>query len=337
MDAVRSTGARRRDPHPVGKWRLDVGDTVFSELDGTETEIADVDVSAPIVEVDADGVVGEIELPDGTTQPLDDYSTALFCTSAACPDCPDFGELPVYAGSHLEFAAATVDQLTAGTQPRHIAPVLIGLDSCPPKPPKTSPTPTPDSSPHPGGGQGKSTPCSGSHWEGATGCDPAGPGPCSGSGACAIAWGDPHLITLDHASYDFQGVGEFVAARDRAAGIELQLRQCPLGTARLIAVTCAVAMDVAGVRVEVRPAPGGDLRTLLRRSVWTGRHADLGHGARVDLGHDAAASPDVVITSPDQTRAWVTVNADALAVPATVRNGRPCHARTIRQRGQKPG
>jgi hypothetical protein len=73
---------------------------------------------------------------------------------------------------------------------------------------------------------------------------------CSGEG-CGDSHGDPHLRTFDGRRWSFQAVGEFVAARDPAGGFEVQARQEPVVQSRRASVNTAVAMDVAGDRVQV--------------------------------------------------------------------------------------
>jgi hypothetical protein len=84
---------------------------------------------------------------------------------------------------------------------------------------------------------------------------------------CGETNGDPHLRTLDGRRYDFQAVGEFVLARDRAAGFEVQVRQQPITGSRIAAVTSTVSMAVGstrqGDRVEVQLDATGSLRLVI--------------------------------------------------------------------------
>lgn len=60
---------------------------------------------------------------------------------------------------------------------------------------------------------------------------------------------DVHLYTLDGLHYDYQGVGEFTLIENADRSFVVQARQGPYGTQA--SVNVAVAMQVAGTRVEV--------------------------------------------------------------------------------------
>ncbi|NOX21491.1 MAG: hypothetical protein GXP36_00145 [Actinobacteria bacterium] len=77
------------------------------------------------------------------------------------------------------------------------------------------------------------------------GADPAPPPPARDGGGRST--GEPHLVTFDGIAYDSQLVGEFVLAR--TDDVEIQTRQSPYGTSRLLAYNTAVAVGVAGHRV----------------------------------------------------------------------------------------
>ena len=79
---------------------------------------------------------------------------------------------------------------------------------------------------------------------------PKPPG-CTGNG-CGDTNGDPHVRTYDGTRYNFQAAGEFVASRDPRGGFQIQVRQQPFTGTRSVSVDTAVALDVAGDRVELR-------------------------------------------------------------------------------------
>ena len=69
---------------------------------------------------------------------------------------------------------------------------------------------------------------------------------------CATSHGEPHLRTFDGAFYNFQLVGEFIAAKSDRDDFQIQVRQRPYkGTSNTVAENSAVAMQVAGHRVGV--------------------------------------------------------------------------------------
>lgn len=56
-----------------------------------------------------------------------------------------------------------------------------------------------------------------------------------------LSWGDPHLITLDKVKYDFQAMGEFIAAKSTTDKFEVQVRYGAIGES---AVTFNRAMAI---------------------------------------------------------------------------------------------
>jgi hypothetical protein len=108
--------------------------------------------------------------------------------------------------------------------------------------------------------------------------------------------GDPHLRTVDGTRYDFQGAGEFVAMRDGASSVEVQVRQSPVATGGLpgpgphsglrvcVSVNTAVAARVGGHRVSYQPSgkvESGEDRLELRID---GKVVELGTGVDLDAG-----------------------------------------------------
>ncbi|MCW2632845.1 MAG: hypothetical protein JWR88_1807, partial [Pseudonocardia sp.] len=76
-------------------------------------------------------------------------------------------------------------------------------------------------------------------------------GPCHGldGQSCADSNGDPHLLTFDRYRYDFQAVGELVAAKAAAGDLEMQLRQSAYPGSKRVSVNTAVATRVGALRL----------------------------------------------------------------------------------------
>jgi len=152
----------------------------------------------------------------------------------------------------LDLLAAQLDGY-AGVAGSVAVPILYHVPDDEP-PPRPRPRPRPPVPPRPG-----PTP------------RPNGCGP-----GCGASLGDPHLITIDGAEYEFQGAGEFVLIRSDT--VEVQVRYEPFGTQPAVSVHTAVAAAVDGHRVVL------DERGL---SI-DGEPADRASGRR-DLGQGAVA------------------------------------------------
>ena len=59
------------------------------------------------------------------------------------------------------------------------------------------------------------------------------------------------MHTPDGRNYDFQAVGEFIAAKDESGDLEIQVRQEPWGSSTTVSVNTAVAMGIAGDQVGI--------------------------------------------------------------------------------------
>ncbi len=108
-------------------------------------------------------------------------------------------------------------------------------------------------------------------------CGESGGDDEAGDGDSAMMYADPHLRTFDGNAYDFNGAGEFVAARTpQRQGLELQVRLEPPKVSTSWSGISAVAARVAGNRVSVyrRDLRSSEGKTL---TVWVdGRPTPLG-------------------------------------------------------------
>ena len=100
------------------------------------------------------------------------------------------------------------------------------------------------------------------------------------------AWGDPHFTTFDGSYYDFQGVGEFVAAKSTTDKLELQVRQQAYGTSKMVSVNTALAFNTGSDVVAVYLNPK---RIVInnREAGLTFTDIGLGNGGRVTKNGDA--------------------------------------------------
>jgi uncharacterized Zn-binding protein involved in type VI secretion len=81
------------------------------------------------------------------------------------------------------------------------------------------------------------------------------------------SYGDPHIITFDGYSYDFQTIGEFTLVKSNEEGFEVQVRQSAVpGTASQVSLNTGAAMKVGNQRVAfyAKDFPDSDTSTPVR-------------------------------------------------------------------------
>ncbi|GHJ44001.1 hypothetical protein Cs7R123_13430 [Catellatospora sp. TT07R-123] len=130
---------------------------------------------------------------------------------------------------------------------------------------------------------------------------------CSSDGECPASTGEPHVLTLGGRRYDFQAAGEFTALQDPAGGFTVQVRQQPYRDSKHLAVNTAVAMDVAGDRVEVQLTPA-DVAVLVGGVPRPDPMTGLDHGGQVRIGQ-GDGGPVVSVTWPDGSTVYVSAVA----------------------------
>jgi hypothetical protein len=127
---------------------------------------------------------------------------------------------------------------------------------------------------------------------------------------------DPHLTTFDGRRYDFQAVGEFVAARDMSAtgahALQIQVRQKPVGPGGAVALNSAVAADVGGDHVEVRLDRGTTLLVNGKSQPLTAP-ISLPHGGEV-IPDEVSGGQRVTIDWPDESYAIINSSFLSLTV-----------------------
>jgi hypothetical protein len=149
---------------------------------------------------------------------------------------------------------------------------------------------------------------------------PPEPDSCT-SGTCADTNGDPHLKTFDGLRYDFQAVGEFVAATDKSGDYEVQVRQTPWPGARDVSLNTAVAMKVGKDKVELRML-GRKLRLWVNGKEQAFKNTPLPGGGSI-----TPANPQqVAVVWPDGSTATIrtvgTYGLDVILDPAAAKAGK---------------
>ena len=122
--------------------------------------------------------------------------------------------------------------------------------------------------------------------------------------ACGLSQGDPHLVTFDGGTYDFQGAGEFIAAKSTTDDFEIQVRQIPWYSSRDVAGNSAVAMRITGHRVGIYLSTSGSGTTS--QVLLDGINAppseqahQLSGGGKIQYYLSGDNHPELIATWPD--------------------------------------
>jgi hypothetical protein len=128
---------------------------------------------------------------------------------------------------------------------------------------------------------------------------PAGAGDCTpptGNTAVAYSEGDPHLSTFTDGALDFQAAGEYTLVQSKDRSVDVQVRQQPVSRSSAVAVDTAVAMSVAGTRLEV---DAGTSTRLLINGVVAHLHGTAGRWLRGGGRVHADNRGDIFVKWPD--------------------------------------
>lgn len=126
---------------------------------------------------------------------------------------------------------------------------------------------------------------------------PANPAHCTGE-HCGDTNGDPHLRTFDGLRYDFQAVGEFVLARNTSGSYEIQVRQEPWETSRIVSLNTSVVFKVGKDRLEIRA--GTPMELLVNGKQQALEAKDLPDGGTVSIERGV-----IILTWLDSSKAYV--------------------------------
>ncbi len=124
---------------------------------------------------------------------------------------------------------------------------------------------------------------------------PANPAQCVGD-RCGDTNGDPHLRTFDGLRYDFQAVGEFIAARNQDGSYEIQVRQTPWEGSRIVSLNTALAFKIDTDTVELRSGTAielfvnGKKETLEPKTLPGGGSIDVDQGVVVLMWKDSSVA-----------------------------------------------
>lgn len=84
---------------------------------------------------------------------------------------------------------------------------------------------------------------------------------CDNPSSPPVAWGDPHITTLDLAAYDFQGQGEFWGIKHESIPLQVQ-HILWSDSSSFVTIVSAVATKIANLPIEVRMDNCADVRVL---------------------------------------------------------------------------
>ena len=70
----------------------------------------------------------------------------------------------------------------------------------------------------------------------------------------AVTSGDPHLVTIDGAAYDFHAAGEFVLLRGTDSNFEIQARMQPVGENASVTTAVATTVGIDNVQIDATDA-----------------------------------------------------------------------------------
>ena len=129
-------------------------------------------------------------------------------------------------------------------------------------------------------------------------CGP-GPGPGPGGGG-----GEPHMMTFDQVSYDFQAAGEFVLARHEPDGLEVQARLRPYNAR-------ASVISLASIRF------GGHILTVRRMKKTSGPPGLSIDGEATQVGEDGIYIATGLGVRRHGRRFMVTAGPHAIVVVPT--------------------
>lgn len=149
---------------------------------------------------------------------------------------------------------------------------------------------------------------------------PPPPSPSCWSLGCGIGWGEPHLQTFDLRPYDFQAVGEFIAAKDPKEDFEIQTRQQPWATSRFVSMNTAIAMRVGKDTIEVRLNNSAmELFINGKKEALQDKKLDGGGSLSIQNGNH------IVVSWPDGSKVTVnfysTFGLDMYIQPSDARKG----------------